>query len=106
MKRRQFLLHAALAAPALAVAPYIRAQSKQKVTYAHLLDPCYDAVVWALRNGKVKSDLIDVETTGVTIPTLLQATSTKQYDVVMTAVIGVPAAAARGRELRNLYAAL
>jgi NitT/TauT family transport system substrate-binding protein len=37
---------------------------------------------------------------------LLQATSTKQFDVVMTAVIGVPAAAARGLELRILSAAL
>ena len=36
-------------------------------------DRCYDAVVWAIKNGRVKSDLIDVETTGVTIPTLLQA---------------------------------
>ena len=67
---------------------------------------CYDAVVWAIKNGRVKSDLIDVETTGVTIPTLLQATSTKQYDVVMTAVVGVPAAAARGLELRIMSAAL
>ena len=107
MKRRQFLkLAAAPAALSTLAAPHVRAQGKQKITYAHLLDPCYDAVVWAIRNGKVKSDLIDVETTGVTIPTLLQATSTKQYDVVMTAVIGVPAAAARGLELRILSAAL
>ena len=108
MKRRQFLtrLTTVAAAPAILGAAPSRAEGKQKITYAHLLDPCYDAVVWAIRNGKVKSDLIDVETTGVTIPTLLQATSTKQYDVVMTAVVGVPAAAARGLELRILSAAL
>jgi len=104
MKRRQFLQ--ATAVPALAAVPYVRAQGKQKVTYAHLLDPCYDAAVWAIKNGKVKSDLIELETASVTIPTLLQATSTKQFDVVMTAVIGVPAAAARGLELRILSAAL
>lgn len=104
MKRRSFLK--TLAAPALLAAPLARAQGKQKVTYAHLLDPCYDAVVWAIRNGKVKSDLIEVETTGLVIPSLLQATSTKQFDVVMTAVIGVPAAQARGLELRMLSAAL
>ena len=57
MKRRQFLKYAA--APALLAAPYVHAQAKQKVTYAHLLDPCYDAVVWAIKTGRVKSDVID-----------------------------------------------
>ena len=47
MKRRQFLQLAA--APALLAAPYVHAQGKQKVTYAHLLDPAFDAVVWAIR---------------------------------------------------------
>ncbi len=106
MKRRKFLGLAA-AAPVLVASPWIaRAQAKQKVTYAYLLDPVYDSVVWAIRKGKVKSDLIDIEATGANIPTLLQATATKQFDVVMTAVIGVPAAAARGLDLRILSAAL
>lgn len=106
MKRRD-LLTLALASPALVAAPWVaRAQSKQKVTYAYLLDPVYDAALWAIRNGKVKSDQIDVEATGANIPTLLQATATKQFDVVMTAVIGLPAAAARGLDLRILSAAL
>ena len=104
MKRRQFL--AAAAAPAVLSAAPVRAQARQKVTYAHLLDPAYDAVVWAIRNGRVTSDQIEVETAGLLIPQLLQATATKQYDVVMTAVIGVPAAAARGLDLRILSAAL
>lgn len=102
MKRRTVLA----AAPALAAATALRAQSRPKVTYAYLLDPAYDAVVWAIRNGRVKSDSIDVEATGMLIPQLLQATSTRQFDVVMTAVIGVPAAAARGLDLRILSAAL
>ena len=106
MKRRQFLSTAA-AVPLAAAMPWVaRAQAKQKVTYAYLLDPVYDAVLWAIRKGKVVSPLIDVEATGANIPTLLQATATKQFDVVMTAVIGVPAAAARGLELRMLSAAL
>lgn len=102
MKRRTVLA----AAPALVAATALRAQSRPKVTYAYLLDPAYDAVVWAIRNGRVKSDSIDVEATGMLIPQLLQATSTRQFDVVMTAVIGVPAAAARGLDLRILSAAL
>ena len=106
MQRRQFLGIAAAAPIAVSMPWVVRAQSRPKVTYAYLLDPVYDAVVWAIRKGKVKSDLVDVEATGANIPTLLQATATKQFDVVMTAVIGVPAAAARGLELRILSAAL
>jgi NitT/TauT family transport system substrate-binding protein len=104
MRRRQFL--AAAAAPAVLAASPVRAQARQKISYAYLLDPAYDAVVWAIRNGRIKSDLVEVEATGMLIPQLLQATATKQYDVVMTAVIGVPAAAARGLDLRILSAAL
>ena len=114
MKRRQFL---ELAAPALLSAPVLampilampwvaRAQTRQKVTYAYLLDPVYDTVLWAVRNGRVKSGLVDVEATGANNPTLIQATSTKQFDVVMTAVIGVPVAVSRGLDLRILSAAL
>lgn len=102
MKRRSFLA----AAPAVLAASHAHAQGRQKISYAYLLDPAYDAVVWPMRNGKVRSDLVDVEATGLLIPQLLQATSTKQFDVVMTAVIGVPAALARGLELRILSAAL
>jgi len=104
MKRRHFL--AAASAPAFLTHGLSRAQTRTKVTYAYLLDPAFDAVVWAIKNGKVKSDLIDLEVSGLLIPQLLQATSTKQFDVVMTAVIGVPAAAARGLDLRILSAAL
>ena len=102
LNRRQLIA----ATPALLGVPALKAQGRQKISYAYLMDPAYDAVVWALRNGKVRSDAIEVEATGMLIPQLLQATATKQYDVVMTAVIGVPAAAARGLELRILSAAL
>lgn len=80
--------------------------AKEKVTYAYLLDPAYDAVTWAMSNGKVSSDLITVEARGLAIPQLIQATSAKQYDVIMTAVIAIPPAAARGLELRVLSTAL
>jgi NitT/TauT family transport system substrate-binding protein len=80
--------------------------AKEKVTYAYLLDPAYDAVTWAMSNDKASSDLITVEARGLAIPQLIQATSAKQYDVIMTAVIAIPPAAARGLELRVLSTAL
>ena len=58
IKRRTVLK--LMAAPALmTVARPGFAQAKEKVTYAYLLDPAYDAVTWAMSNGKVTSDLID-----------------------------------------------
>jgi NitT/TauT family transport system substrate-binding protein len=109
IKRRNVLklLAAPLAAPALmTVARPGFAQGKDKVTYAYLLDPAYDAVTWAMSNGKIVSDKITVEARGLAIPQLIQATSAKQYDVIMTAVIALPPAAARGLELKVLSNAL
>jgi NitT/TauT family transport system substrate-binding protein len=59
-----------------------------------------------MSNGKVHSDLIEVDARGLAIPQLIQATSAKQYDIIMTAVIAVPPAQARGLELRVLSTAL
>jgi NitT/TauT family transport system substrate-binding protein len=59
-----------------------------------------------LSNGRVTSNLIEVEARGLAIPQLIQATSAKQYDVIMTAVIAIPPAAARGLELKVLSTAL
>jgi NitT/TauT family transport system substrate-binding protein len=109
IKRRNVLklLAAPLAAPALmTVARPGFAQGKDKITYAYLLDPAYDAVTWAMSNGKIASDKITVEARGLAIPQLIQATSAKQYDVIMTAVIALPPAAARGLELKVLSNAL
>lgn len=105
IKRRNVLK--LIAAPAVLTLVRPRsAHAKEKITYAYLLDPAYDAVTWAMQNGKVASDLIDVEARGLAIPQLIQATSAKQYDVIMTAVIAVPPAAARGLQLRVLAVAL
>jgi NitT/TauT family transport system substrate-binding protein len=105
MKRRNVLKLIAAPAVLTLVRPG-RAQAKEKITYAYLLDPAYDAVTWAMSNGKVASDLIEVEARGLAIPQLIQATSAKQYDVIMTAVIAVPPATARGLQLRVLSVAL
>ena len=99
MKRRDVLK--ILAAPALiGLSSKSGAQGRQRVTYAYLMDPAYDAVTWAMTNGKIPSDLITVEARGLLIPQLIQATSARQYDVIQTAVIGIPPAVARGLDLR------
>jgi NitT/TauT family transport system substrate-binding protein len=76
------------------------APAKDKMTFAYLLDPAYDAVVWPIKSGKVKSDLVEIDATALDIPALLQATGAKTYDIIMTAAIGMPAALERGLQLR------
>lgn len=73
--------------------------AKEKVTYAYQMDPMYEAALWAMKNGKVTSDSIDVELTALSIPALIQATTTKQYDVIQADVINVQRAATRGLPL-------
>jgi NitT/TauT family transport system substrate-binding protein len=88
---------------ALLAAP---AAAKDTISFAYLLDPAYDAVVWPLTHGKVTSDTVDVTVKSLDIPALLQATGAKTYDVVMTAAIGVPQAKSRGLELAIMATAL
>ncbi|MCW5772390.1 MAG: ABC transporter substrate-binding protein [Rhodospirillaceae bacterium] len=91
---------------AAATAFALPAGAKEKLTYAYLQDPVLESVMWPIRNGKVKSDMLEIEGRGYQIPVLIQGTGTKQWDVVMTAVMSVPRAKAMGLELRVLSTAL
>lgn len=82
------------------------AMAKDTISFAYLLDPAYDGVVWPLTHGKVTSDKIDIQVKSLDIPALLQATGAKTYDVIMTAAIGVPAAKSRGLDLAIMATAL
>lgn len=82
------------------------AAAKETITYAHLLDPAQEGILYAIKSGIVKSDLIDVEAKALAIPALIQSTPTKQYDVVMNAVMAIPFAKRRGLELVVLSAGI
>lgn len=101
MKFWRMLVRTGLAALAAAmmlqtVAP---AAAKDTVTFGYLADPSHEAVLWALRNGKVKSDKIDVQATGLQISALIQATSARTYDVIETAAMAIPRAREHGLDL-------
>jgi NitT/TauT family transport system substrate-binding protein len=99
-------LRTALLASAFAALLAAPAVAKDTISFAYLLDPAYDAVVWPLTHGKVTSETVDVNVKSLDIPALLQATGAKTYDVVMTAAIGVPQAKSRGLELTIMATAL
>lgn len=86
---------AALAASAL---PGFAQQAVVK--FGYLADPSHEAVMWALKNGKVTSDKVKVEATALDIAALIQATPARTYDVVQTAAVAVPRARERGLDLR------
>lgn len=92
-----------VAAAILAASP---AFAKDKLSFAYLQDPVLEAVMWPMRNGKVTSDTLEIDGKGYQIPVLIQGTATKQWDVVMTAVMSVPRAKEMGLELRVLSTAL
>lgn len=92
-----------IAVAAALVAP---ASAKEKLTFAYLQDPVLEAVMWPIRNGKVTSQTLEIDGKGYQIPVLLQGTATKQWDIVMTAVMSVPRAKEQGLELRVLSTAL
>src|SRR6056297_2488881 len=91
------------AAAALVALP---AWAKDVVSFGYLADPSHEAVMWALKNGKVTSDLITVEADALQIPALIQATVARSYDVVQTAGMAIPRARARGLDLRIVGTAL
>ena len=94
---------------ALAVAGLITinpVSAKEKVTYAYLADPALEGVMYAIKQGIVKSDKITIETNALQIPALISSTPAKKYDVIMNAVMAIPFAKRRGLELIVLSSAL
>lgn len=95
-----------LAAAAVALTAVSPAMAKDTLSFAYLADPSHEAVLWALNNGKVSSDLIEVEAEALQIPALIQATVARSYDVVQTAGMAIPRARSRGLDLRIIGTAL
>jgi NitT/TauT family transport system substrate-binding protein len=95
---RRAAVAGALAVPFLARGA--AAQAAATVTFAYLADPSHEAVLWALRNGKVSSPSVRVDATPLDISALIQATAARTYDVVQTAAVAIPRARERGLDLK------
>ena len=61
----------ALFAAAMLLQTAASAGAKETVTFGYLADPSHEAVLWPLRNGKIKSEMIDVNATPLQIPALI-----------------------------------
>jgi NitT/TauT family transport system substrate-binding protein len=89
---------AVIATVILGLTGQVHAQTTIK--FGYLADPSHEAVMWAIKNGKVKSDKIKIEATALDISALIQATAARTYDVIQTAAVAVPRARERGLDLR------
>ena len=81
-------------------------QAKDKITYAHLIDPSLEGLLYAINTGIVKSSTVEVDAKALAIPALIQSTPTKRFDVIMNAVMAIPLAKKRGLNLVVLSTAL
>jgi len=93
-------------AAALSLAAAAPVAATETVSYAYLIDPALEGVLYAIKTGKVKSDTVQVEATPLAIPALIQSTTTKRYDVVMNAVLSIPRALEKGLRMEVLSTAL
>ena len=82
------------------------ATAKDKISYAYLIDPALEGVLYGIKSGKVTSPTLDIAATPLPIPALIQSTTTKQYDVVMNAVLSIPRALDQGLKMDVLSTAL
>jgi len=80
--------------------------AKTKLSFAFVTDPTHEMYVYALRQGKVRSDTLDLELVTLAIPALVQGFLGRQYDVVETSMISVPRAVERGLKVSLLFTAL
>lgn len=67
-----------------------RATAAEVITFGTINDPGYDSALWALVNGKVRDPAVEVKVEGLTIPAMMQAAMTQQYNVFVNGTISVP----------------
>jgi ABC-type nitrate/sulfonate/bicarbonate transport system substrate-binding protein len=67
------------------------AGAAEVITYGSLPDPGYDAVVWAIENGKVSDPNVALKVERLSsIPALMQAAMTAQFNLIPNGVLAVP----------------
>jgi ABC-type nitrate/sulfonate/bicarbonate transport system substrate-binding protein len=67
------------------------ASAAETITYGSLPDPGYDAVVWAIENGKVSDPNVTIKVERVSsIPALMQAAMTQQFNLLPNGILSMP----------------
>src|SRR5579872_6627409 len=88
-----FLTLAFIAEPAVA---------KEKLTVALNIDPSHQAMTYALRMGKIKSDVVDLDLHFLDVNAMTQAASTRRFDILQFSALAVPRAIMEGLDMKIL----
>ena len=78
---------------------------KTEVSVGYFGIKVYEPVLWAIKKGKVTSEKIELKIKGLTVPALIQATATRQFDIVQTSILALPLLRRRGLKLQLLAVA-
>jgi NitT/TauT family transport system substrate-binding protein len=90
-----------LALLSLTVSPTLL-PAKEKISVALNIDPSHAAMTYALRTGKVTSDIVDIDLHLLDINALTQAASTKRFDILQLSALAVPRAITQGLAMKIL----
>jgi len=82
------------------IASQSMAQSKRQVSFAFTNEITYEPYVYAIRKGIVSSSTVELKLLPTAIPALLQATGTKQFDLIETSPLGLAQGISRGLDER------
>ncbi len=74
--------------------------AKTKISVAQANDPIFEASLWPIMAGKIKSDIVDIDVSLTTINAVIQSIPVKQYDVIATSANSVPIFVNRGVPLK------
>src|ERR1700732_779810 len=72
------------------------ASAAEKITVGAISDPGYESALWAAINGKVKDPAVEITVDLLPIPAMIQASMTKQYDIIPNGVLAIPQMAEAG----------
>ena len=97
MKLKQILL-----ATAIIAAFASSSIAREAVTMVHPTDPVFEASVWPILNNKVTSDKVELKVSFTSIPAVIQAATTKQYDLVPMVTNALPRLVERGLAVKVL----
>jgi ABC-type nitrate/sulfonate/bicarbonate transport system substrate-binding protein len=84
----------------LALAATGSANAKEAISLVHPTDPAFEASMWPITAGKVTSDKVDIAVSFTSIPAVIQAATTQQYDYIPTVTNILPRLMERGVPIR------
>jgi NitT/TauT family transport system substrate-binding protein len=73
---------------------------KRVVSFAFTSEITYEPYIYAIRKGIVTSNNVELKLAPTAIPALLQATATKQFDLIETSPLGLAIGISRGLDAR------